>query len=325
MSNLVESSYKKREEFLSLSKQQLKLSNLIIYLLLLVGLFGLGLLNWTDWTFDIELITMAYLIVFGIEVFSYANIIVSMSTNQLLKRKRTSKELYDIESFNGSVIDNYRPEQLSDYVYQDNMKEKRRVFLEKYRYLLSKLEKKYNDEETQRSWISYKKEIDGLSEGKEEPEPPNRYCRLKKEYLYKINNADELYLDEHVEYDELEIDDLVIGIGKKGKARVPRETEGGTLTYGVLRGAIVMSIAGILTTIIVINFRSEGWDAIVKTLITSFLVLLSIFKGLVNGEGVYEKVTLKKARFRKKHLHGYCMYEIEKNKFVVLDSLESSE
>ena len=318
MGDFISEATSKREQYLSMAQSQLRFSNIVIYFLLLVGLFGLGLLNWTDWSFDIELITVAYLIVFGIEIFSYANIIVSMSTNQLLKRKRTSETLYDIEKFNNDVIENYRPEQLSQYVYLDNMKEKRKVFLEKYRFLLSKLEKRYSSEENQREWMTYKKQLDNIKEG-DEPSPPSRYCRLKKLYLYKLNNVDDVYKDEHVDYDELDIDDLVIGIGKKGKSRVPRETEGGSLTYGVLRGALVMSIAGILTTVIVINFRSEGWDAIVKTLITFFLVLLSVFKGFMNGERVYEQVTLKKSAFRKKHLHGYCMYEIEHNQFVVLD------
>ena len=314
---------KRKEEYLSNAKAQMTLGNFIIYSMMVIGLFGLGLLNWTDWTFDIRLITVAYLLSFGVEVFSYASIIVSMSTHQLEKRKKASENLYDIERFNNKVIENYRPEELGDYVYEDNMAEKRKMFLEKYKMLLNKLHRKYNKEETQRSWKQYQKDIKEAQEKEEDlPEPPNRYCRLKEEYLYKINNVDKLYQEEHVPYDELHVDDLVIGIGKSNGKRVPRATEGSSLSLGVARGALVMAIGGILTTVLIVQFRTDGIDAIVKTFITVFFVFLSMFKGLMNGERVYEQVTLRKALFRKKHLHAYCMYEVNKHKFVVVDDYD---
>lgn len=314
---------KRKQEYLSNAKAQLTLTNFIIYTMMLFGLFGLGLLNWTEWKFDLGLLTVAYLVSFGIEVFSYGNMIVSMSTYQLQKRKKTSEELYEVEQYNKTVVDNVRTEHLDDYVFNDNMNEKKKAFLNKYKFLIAKLEKKNNNEETQRSWRDYQKDIKLALENKAElPEPPNKYCRLKEEYLDKINRVEELYENEHIEYDELSVDDLLIGIGKKGTKRIPRESEGGSLTFGVLRGLIVMSIGGLLTTILIINLRMDGLDAIVKTLLTIFFSFVTIFKGLLNGERVFEFVTLRKALFRKKHLHGYCMYEIKENKYVVVPEEE---
>ena len=313
----IETVDKYRGEVIGTVKSHLSVVNIIIYVLMFAGLFGLGLLNWVDLSFDLDQIDMGYLIRLLLQVFSYGSIIASLSVYHLNKRKETSREVKDLERYNDWVIRNYRPDMLSEYVLNVNQKTKRELYLEKYKTLLSKLETKNNTYEKQNEWRSFKKKIE-VSED-EVIDYPNEYCRLKYEYLDKISRVDELFEDEVIKFDKLTPNDLVVGITNNKRGYIPRRKESTDLNIGVASSATIMFIGSALFTASILNFSQGLVNGLVMTAITIFFVFISAIKGIFNGERVFTNTTLKKLKFIRFHLHGYAMYEATEHKYVLPD------
>lgn len=306
-----------KQDMLKNARKQLSIANVLTYGLMGVGLFGLGLLNWAELSFDLEAITIAYLITYILQIFSYGSIIASQSTNQLHKLKKTSVELSEIRAYIDFILRYYRPEQLSNFVYKENLKTRRELYIKRYKEKLAKLEKKNNNFKKQTTWLDFvelkKKNKDAYTK------PPNRYCLKKTQYLDKLADVDKYYKEEHIEFDELKNDDLILGLSNSGSQGIPRDSEGLALGGGIARATFIMGIGGLIISIIIINFTRAGLDGIIGAFLTVFFVLLSAFKGLMNGERVYENVTLRKLKFQQSKLHGYAMYEATENGYVIKD------
>ncbi len=301
----------KEDNLTQIIKNQLRIQNILFLGLLAAGLFGLGLFNWADFEFRWDRLTPAYFSQTAINVLCYGAIISSLSTYQLDKRKLTSEVLAKVANYITWVLTYYRPLVLKKYIYGENLETRKEAYIDKYKRKFEKLERKYKKMKWEVSWLKYQKEkVEALKDDAGAlVEPPNKYCAKKERILERLDNVDKYLLVEYVKYPELKMKDLVSGIASRNTNKVPREREGIALSLGVMRGMVLMFVVSGLLTVLVWSYSGEQLDAIIKTIITIFLVFLCTIKGIVNGERVFNGVTLHKELFRRHHLHSYVMLE----------------
>lgn len=303
---------KVREEYFTLK-------DILIYIILSSAVFSLGLMNFTDFSFDLERITWSYFAHSLTQVIAYGAIIGSFTSKQLDKRKTLSKELKAISDYNYKVLDFYRPEKLKEYIDTVNLQAKKDAFIDKYRQLISDLELEYDKKDKSNSFTYDKSWKEYIKEKAENPklDPPNTYCYKKEYYLEKLKNIDVEFETDSVAYERLTIEDLTSGIRKSQKHRIPRLSETKDASFGVARSMTLMVATSLLTAGFILTTNEGGLDAIVKSLITLFVAVYSAFKGMMNGERVFFNTTLLKEQFRKHHLHSYSVYEAKNYKFIV--------
>ena len=301
------------------------IKDIFIYIVIFSAVTFLGLMNWADFTFDWERLSFSYLAHSFTQTLAYGAIIASLSTKQLDKRKERDEEYLTLRKFNFKILEFYRPDKLKEYVDKTNLEMKRQAYLDKYRNLLNNLEiefsKKDNSFTYDKTWKAYIKDKQE-SEAPDEIKPPNEYCSRKEYFLNKIQNVDDEYEDDSVEYDRLSIDDLISGIKQSEKRRIPRMSETVYALKGVGQQLIMMLSGSLVIAGFFLNPTDGGIDAWVKTLFTVFLVALSVLKGMMNGDKVFFNLTLVKEAFRKHHLHSYSVYEAKQYKHIVGGELE---
>ena len=296
-------------------RANLRIVDIFVYLMLLFGLAGLGLMNWAELYWDLSRLSEAYFVSLGIQLFSYGAIIISRATHRLDRRKKLDEQLKKFNDYIDKILENYRPEKLDEYIYRFNLNERKETFVEKYQKKLEKLIKKNQKEAIVRSWHEYVRD----KEKDPDVQPPNKYCQLKGEYLDKLANWENYYLKESVNYEKISMNDLTVDVGKKKQRKVPRESEGGVMLLGVGRSLGFMGIGAALSNLIMVSLTESGIQALISTFITIFFVFMSALKGDMNGERTFEKTTLSKAKFRKHHLHAYAIEEATKNNFIVIE------
>lgn len=327
----------------SVIKSYFDLQSIFVYLMILIGSFGLGLMNWADLSFDFDNIDEAYWVHTMLQLFSFGSIISGVSLWKLQKLKDTSTRLKELTQFINEKLSYFRPHILKEYIDEDNYREKKDRFLEKYRNKLGKLEENAPMEATfvWKNYMELRKEnpdldiftlnrkysFDDIYEPMVERKPRKQkkvkkeikeYVKQKEEYLTKLENPDDYVSNDSVYFDEIEYDDIVSGINSdNNKKRVPREKEGVVLSKGVSKGLFIMFIGSLISTSLFVSATYEGLDAIIKTLITVFFVLLSSIRGIVNAQNVFHNVTLPKQEFRKQHLHAYSLKEASEYGYYV--------
>lgn len=304
-----------REEYFTLK-------DILIYIILASAVFSLGLMNFTDFRFELERITWSYFAHSLTQVIAYGAIIGSFTSKQLDKRKTLSKELKTVTEYNYKVLDFYRPEKLKEYVDTVNLQSKKDAFIDKYRELLARLENEYDKKDKEGSFSFDKSWKQYLKDKEQDPniEPPNTYCYKKEYYLDKLKNVDTEFETDSVAFEKLTIEDLTSGVRKSQKHKIPRLSETKDASFGVARSMTLMVATALLTAGFVLTTNEGGLDAIVKSLITLFVAVYSAFKGMMNGERVFFNTTLLKEQFRKHHLHSYAVYEAKNYKFIVGDT-----
>jgi len=322
MDNYLDKAKEYESRWQQIREEYLTLKDILIYIILSSAVFSLGLMNFTDFTFDLERITWSYFAHSLTQVIAYGAIIGSFTSKQLDKRKTLSKELKNISTYNYKVLEFYRPEKLKEYVDSVNLQSKKDAFVDKYRELLNKLEFEYDKKDKEgsfsydKSWKQYIKE----KEQTPDLEPPNSYCYKKEYYLEKLKNVDTEFETDSVSYEKLTIEDLTSGVRKSQKHKIPRLSETRDAGFGVARSMTLMVATSLLTAGFILTTNQGGLDAIVKSLITLFVAVYSAFKGMMNGERVFYNTTLLKEQFRKHHLHSYAVYEARNYKFIVGDT-----
>ena len=294
------------------------LKDILIYIILGSAVFSLGLMNWATFTFDWDKLSWSFVAHSLTQVVAYGAIIGSFTSKQLDKKKQRDKHYNKLVDYNFKVLEFYRPDKLKEYINLVNLDAKRTAYLDKYRTLLNQHEEKYGKEdnifECDRSWKRY------LIEKKENPEmtPPNDYCKNKEYLMQKINNANEDFETDNVTFEKLLIEDLTSGVLASDKHRIPRGTEAKDAFQGIMRNMTLMVAGSLLSAGILLNLNDGGIEAWAKTLFTIFLSFFSAFKGLWNGERVFDNTTLLKESFRRHHLHSYAVYEAKEHNHIVL-------
>lgn len=301
------------------------LKDILIYIILASSIFSLGLMNWTEFTFDLSRLSWSYVAHSLTQIIAYGAIIGSFTSKQLDKRKINTKEYHKVKDYNYRVLEFYRPEKLKEYVNIVNLESKKLAYLDKYRDMLNKHEEEYDKKddffEFDKSWKSYVK----AKEENPEAEAPNEYCYKKEYLLNKIKNADTDFETDNVTYERLSIEDLTSGIRSSEKHKIPRMSELYDAGFGVARSMSLMVAGSLLTAGLILNATDGGIDAWVKAFFTLFLALYSAFKGLMNGERVFEGTTMLKEMFRKHHLHSYSIYEAKHYKYIIGEKKEDGE
>jgi hypothetical protein len=326
MDDYVNKGIKAENKWENFRQEYFTLKDIFIYIILASSIFSLGLMNFADFTFDLDRLTLSYVAHTLTQIIAYGAIIGSFSSKQLDKRKNINKELNKLKEYNFKVLEFYRPDKLKEYIDTVNFQTKKDAYLDKYRELLNTLELEYDklDKEGNfaydKSWKQY------LKDKQENPEAqaPNTYCYKKDYYLEKLANVNSDYMTDNVQYEKLTIEDLTSGVRKSQKNVIPRQSESRDAGFGVVRSMSVMIATSLLTAGFVLTSTGNTIDAIVKSLITVFLAVYSAFKGMMNGERVFYNTTLIKEQFRKHHLHSYSVFEAKTYKFIVGDTTQKN-
>lgn len=326
MDNYVNKGIETENKWVRIQQEYFTLKDIFIYIILASSIFSLGLMNFADFTFDLDRLTWSYVAHTVTQIIAYGAIIGSFSSKQLDKRKNINNELQRLKEYNFKVLEFYRPDKLKEYIDTVNLQTKKDAYLDKYRELLNQLELEYDklDKEGNfaydKSWKQYLKD----KKENKEIEAPNAYCYKKEYYLEKLNNADDEYMSDNVQYEKLTIEDLTSGVRKSQKNVIPRQSESRDAGFGVVRSMSVMVATSLLTAGFVLTSTGNNIDAIVKSLITLFMAVYSAFKGMMNGERVFYNTTLIKEQFRKHHLHSYSVFEAKRYKFIVGDTTQKT-
>jgi len=311
------------EELTENVKPLFTIQAILTYILFIVGLIGLGLINWATFEFEIHrLFDEAYWIENGIRVFSYGSIMMALSIYSLNKRKESDKEYLGNKSRINLFLRYYRPDKLKEYIVRENKERIKEEIIEKYKNKLAKLERK-SDIEDEIQWKNFEKEI-ASSEDKWSVDAPTKYCKLKRKYLDRIYNADEYVLSEKVKYAKIYQEDLTERV-KKGKRGVNRTPEGMYMSYGVLKTVVFMFLFSSLATSIALGLSDGGINAVIQTAITLFLAVIAAFRGTINGENTFEYNTKDKLKTQLHHLHSYGEYEAKQYNYNILENLNKKE
>lgn len=330
----------------------------LIFFLAFAGMFGLGLMNWVELGFAWDRIDEGYLISTLIRVLSYGAIIASMSFHTLMKRKSKSVEYLRKRTRNHEILKYYRPTKLRNYVDRENHRNRKNKFIKTYENELSILEKKrsYYD------GVAWKHFIEKMKEGNEpdksedmgvsykdlgfeikksrfrfinwlrkrklnkKEKKTKEYISKRFDYSAKINNPEEFMYKESVVFDELTVQDISVSVGEthNGEDYVPRVKESTFISRGVLKGVVIMFAFNALITAMFFTYEDGGVSAIIHTIITVFLVVLSLFRGIVNGDITFENNTMLKVNFRANHLQAYMVMEAEENDYYIDDFLKKT-
>ena len=317
MQNYVEKGTEIQNNIKETAVDHFSIMDILTYLILALAIFFLGLLNWAEFRFDVDRLDSSYIAHTATQVLSYSLIITSFTSKQIRKRKELSKDLAYYKSENKDILSKMRPDKLKEYIYNVNMEEKRTQYLNKYEGMLAKLEREYSkkseDMYYDRSWKQYQEDLE------EDPntQPPDEYCEQKQLLLDKIDNVDQEYQNESIKYEKLFQDDLDQEIMNKPKKRIPRRRESTSSALGILTNMVLMFAFSLLVAGFFFGIEEDTIDAIVKTLVTVFMATFSAYKGMLNGDRVFNNVTLTKERFRHKHLYTYVVMEATKYKYYI--------
>jgi hypothetical protein len=310
--------------------------NIFLYILVFFAILGLGLFNWATLSFQEEMLTdLSYIVSVSFEVFCYGAIIGSFSVERLNFKKLTdvryNNDLEEVRDYQSVA----RIKKVSEYVTAWNYAEKRKALLHKYGVKEEQARRKLNFYETSMleeflKEISLDKDIDKDAIVKALDNCGN-YITIQKRTIAKKKvikvyglmlkqaRIDEYVMHEKVAFDELYFEDLILKVGGGNGKGVNRTGEGRDIGKGTFLYMVQIFIGTLLVASLALKYNQDQLvDTIAKSAIMVVFVALSVVKGKLNGQRVFENNTVNKVTFMRQHLKEYLLFEAEKYNYKPL-------